>query len=196
MPTVEVDEEEVRQNHRLRQTIATLMADPDTKLSLQKLVKKKFPTASTPELDAAEAVEAKQGSVSKEIDELKAQIAKDKQERDDRERLTKLNSDFEGGFERLRQAGWQKDGIDAVRKVMEEKGILDHDIAVAYIEKLHPPQSPLTPGGQGAWNFMDQVADDETDLKKMIETKGENGPLLDKLVRETLNDVRGNPPRR
>ncbi len=74
---------------------------------------------------------------------------------------------------------------------MEDKGILDADIAAAYFEKQHPPQAPVTPGGSGAWNFMDMPADGDADLKKLVETKGESEQLIQKMAIDALNDVRG-----
>lgn len=192
MPLIEVDEEEVRKARSLRDTVAAIWNDPTTKLEFQKVVKKKFPGAVTPELDAAAVVESQTGGVTKEVEELKKQIAADKAEREQQDKLRSLETNYAAGFDKLRRNGWTEEGIEGVKKIMEEKGILDHDIAAAYFEKQHPPQDLISPNGRtGAWNFMDDVREDESDLKKLIESKGENNALLDKMAREALTEVRG-----
>ena len=82
-------------------------------------------------------------------------------------------------------------GEESVRKLMEEKGITDPEIAWAYHQRLHPPQSPIQNSGSGAWNFLEPPADDQVDLKRLIETKGESIPLIDKMARDALADIRG-----
>src|SRR5260370_1151126 len=84
------------------------------------------------------------------------------------------NNASEDGISKLVAEGWMPDGIAAVRKLMEEKAIIDPAIAAAYYEKTHPPAAPVA-GGGGPWNFIDATAagGDDPDWKKLIETKGE-----------------------
>lgn len=188
---VEVDEEQLLSDQKLRATVGRLMANPKAKLLIQEAAKVVDPTANTPELDAVRAAGEKLDPVSKELSELRKEMAEEKANREARERLQALNAQHEAGFSRLRQQGWTDKGIEEVRKIMEEKGILDHDIAAAYHEKLHPPQNLVTPNGSGGWNFMDQVsADTDADLKKLIETKGDSIPLIDKMARDALTEHR------
>ena len=74
---------------------------------------------------------------------------------------------------------------------MKEKGIVDPLIAAAYVEKMLPPQLPATPSGGTSWNFIEGVQDGEADLKKLIESKGNYEPLIDKMAHEALSEVRG-----
>ena len=74
---------------------------------------------------------------------------------------------------------------------MEERGILDIEVAAAFYEKQNPPQVPATPRGMGGWNFVEQVNDSEADLKKLLDTRGNNEVLADKMAREALNEFRG-----
>ena len=87
--------------------------------------------------------------MSKTVADLRKEIADDKAEREKKIRLDALNGTVEGGLAKLRRAGWTDEGLTEVRKLMDEKGILDSEIAAAYYEKQHPPQTPATPSGVG-----------------------------------------------
>jgi hypothetical protein len=79
---------------------------------------------------------------------------------------------------------------------MDAKGILDPEDAALIFERDNPPPPPAMPGGSGPWNFMEPSPESGDDIKKLIESKGENGLLLDKMVREGLAEVRGTQGRR
>ena len=74
-------------------------------------------------------------------------------------------------------------------------GHLDPLDAAAIVEKSMPPQAPVTPGGSGAWNFMDTPNEGEVDLKKMIETKGAQDRIPEKMAWDAINEMRGTPRR-
>lgn len=195
MATQEIDEEDLRRHYALRDTVNTLLSDPKAKLLVQQAVKLKYPNAVTPELDAAIAQVRNANATQTELDKLRQEIATDKADRENAERLRKLNTDFEAGFDRLRtQRGYTDAGIAEVRKLMEENGTLNHEMAANHFDRLHPPQEPMR-AGSGAWGFMEPAADTGDDIKKLIETKGENPGLTDKMARDALSDVRGQPRR-
>lgn len=192
MPIVEVDEEELKRSRTLTETIAKIMADPEAKLKIQEATKKVFPNAVTPELDAVRARAESEGGVAKEMAALKKQWEDEKIEAANQRKLDALKTGIEDGLARLRRQGWTDDGIDGVRKLMEEKGLLDVQIAADHFEKQHPPVGVVSPGGQGAWNFTDmQTGETDADMQKFIDSKGESIPLLDKLINTALSDVRG-----
>lgn len=196
MPKIEVDEEEYVRNSRLRDTVAKIWANPKTRVQLQALHKEVDPSAQTPELDAQAPVNEAISSIKKDMSEFLAEQRKEKAEREQQEKLSSLNSKISSGLAALRQAGWNDTGIKGVEEIMEKHGIVDVEIAANHYEKLHPPPPPVTPGGSGAWNFLEPPSDDDADLKQLIESKGQSMPLLDKMVRDTLADVRGQPVRR
>ena len=188
---VEIDEEDLRKAATLRNTVSTLMSDPESKLLLQKALKKKFPNAVTPELDAQEASAGANDTVLKEVEAVKKQIADDKAEREKREKIDSLTGSIEKQKLKFRRAGWFDEDIAAVEKLMEEKGTTDFEMAAALYEKNRPPPQVATPSGVGGWNFAENVADTEVDLKKLLESKGNNEALADKMAREALQEVRG-----
>lgn len=188
---VEVDEEQYLRDQRLRATLDKIMAKPEARRKVLEAYRDVDPTTSIPELDAAKSVNEPIDALKKEIEEMKAQSATEKAEREKQEKLAKLNSDWGEGRRKLREAKYTDEGITAIEKFMEEKGLVDHEVGAAAFERLHPPSTPATPSHTGGWNFLESVTDADKDIKALIETKGESNPLLDKMAREALNDVRG-----
>lgn len=190
MPTVEVDEEQVRRDNALRVTVSKILAKPESKALMEQAYKLVDPNAVTPELDARKIVDDRVGKTEATVAELRQQIADDKAAREQADRMSQLDAKVEKSFSRLRQQGVTEEGIAGVKKIMEDEGIVNPEIAWAHFEKLHPPQNPVAPN-TGSWNFLDQPAEGADDLKKLIETRGESNQLVDKMAFEALNEVRG-----
>ena len=190
MPTAEIDEVELLRLRRQDQTVHALMANPKAKRKVLEAYREHDPNARIPELDAEAAAAAPVNELSKTVADLRKEIADDKAEREKKIRLDALNGTVEGGLAKLRRAGWTDEGLTEVRKLMDEKGILDPEIAAAYYEKQHPPQTPATPSGVGGWNFVENVQDSEADLKKLLDSKGNNEALADRMAREALGEIR------
>lgn len=196
MPKVEVDEDELVRSRKLRDVVAKIYSSPKAKLLLQQAHKEVDPEAQTPDLDAQKPIDDAISGIKQELTSFINESKKEKQEREEKERLDALNNQVNSGLAALKRQRWTEEGLKGVRELMDKHGILDAEIAASYYEKLHPPATPAMPGGTGAWNFLEMPAEDDVDLKKLIETKGESAPLLDKMVRETLAEMRGQPVRR
>lgn len=191
MAKVEIDEEEVRANQALRATVGAILSNPKAKLLVQQAQKLVNPNAVTPELDQQRVVAEPVDEIRKEIATLRKEREDEKAEREQREKLAALNGNIETGIAALKREGWTEEGIKGVRDLMDKHGILDVEIAAAAFEKKHPPAAPASPSGSGAWNFLEMEGDGDADLKKLIETKGESNVLLDKMIRDSLNETRG-----
>lgn len=191
MPVTEIDEVELMNLRRLQGTAAKILSNPKAKKLLEQAHKLVDPNAITPSLDQEREIQEPVSKALEEVAALKKQLEDEKAERAKTEKLTAIQSKIDQGKMQLRKEGWTDEGIAGVEKLMDEKGLLDPLDAAAIFEKLHPPQQPVNPSGSGAWNFLDGVQDGEADLKKLIETKGESSPLLDKMSREALAEVRG-----
>ena len=187
----ELTEEEIRRLQTQDRTLHSLMGNPKAKKKILEAYKAANPEASIPELELEEAAKAPVMALEKDIAELKKQLADEKAENEKNTKLAQLSGSIEAGITKLRQAGWLDENIAELRKTMEERGILDVDIAAAYYEKQHPPQEVATPRGVGGWNFIDNVQDNEADLKKLLDTKGQSEVLADKMARDALNEYRG-----
>lgn len=188
---LEIDEDTWNQREQLFKVASTIYANPKARVLLEQAQKLVNPNAPTPAIDEMTARNEPIEATLAELADIKKQL---QDERDNREREQKLASikDMQNrGFAALRQQHFTNDGITAIEKIMEEKGILDPLDAAAIFEKHNPPAAVATPGGTGGWNFMEGLTDTDGDLKRLIETKGESEPLLNKMVNETLNEMRG-----
>lgn len=192
---VEIDEDELGRLRTLQRTLGTIVAHPEARKMVQKAHKLVDPNVAIPEIDAESSSDKRFAEVSKKLGEMEKQLADEKVEKENKTKLDAVNNQITTGISKLRRDGWTDEGIKGVEKIMEEKGILDPEIAAAYFEKMHPPSAPATPAGGPAWNFMDLPTEGEDDLKKLVESRGESDPALRKLIQTGLDEVRG-PSRR
>lgn len=190
MATVEVDELELQQNRSLRALVEGLAKNPRTAKKLHSLIKEIQPDAKLAE-PPADPYEDRFSSLEKELAAEKKARADESAKREQDTKIQSLQQKQDADFADLRRNKWTDDGIEKVKKIMEERGILDVEVAASYIEKQFPQQQPVTPNGSQSWNFLELPADNNDDLKKLIETKGESVPLVDKMAREALADIRG-----
>lgn len=191
---VEVDETELLRLRRLGETVGQMTKSPTAKRKLLEALKDVRPDdPSVKELDRPDPVEQRFDELAKANADLRKQIEDDKAEREKNAKLDTIKRQQDEGFARLRQARWTDDGIAKVKAVMEEQGILNVDIAAKWIEsQMPPPADVVTPGGSGSWNFADSLATEtDADLKRLIDSKGENEGLLRKMAGEAIAEVRG-----
>ena len=197
MPRIEVDEESWQQGEKLKSTLVKMMADPEAALMVERALKKVDPEAKTPRLDAQKPVEDRFDALTKNLTDLQKQLADDKTDREQQDKLRKLNANWQEGRKTILAEGYTEDGLKAVEELMEKEGIVNHKAGLAYFERLHPPQAPSTPSGSGAWNFLgDLPTEGDDDIKKLIESRGQNEPLADKMARVAVNEIRNQMPRR
>jgi CubicO group peptidase (beta-lactamase class C family) len=60
----------------------------------------------------------------------------------------------------------------------------------AWAATLNPPQAPVQQS-TGGWDFLTMPQEGGEDLKRLVETKGENDRLVDKMAFEALKEIRG-----
>lgn len=192
MTTVELDEVELQRLQKQDRTVHALMANPKAKRKIFEAYKEHDPNARIPELEMEAAAKAPVDALEKTVLELRKELADDKAEREKEARLNALNGTVDAGMAKLRRAGWTDDGLTEVRKLMDERGILDPEIAAAYYEKQHPPQNPATPSGIGGWDFTAPVQDDSY-TKTLLGSKAaaDNEQLAMSEARKALNEFRG-----
>ncbi len=129
--------------------------------------------------------------------ELTDQIAALKKERDDERReqtLASIADKQAKAFARLKnEHRYTDEGVEAVRKLMETKGLLDVDDAVAIFERANPPAVPATPGGGmtgTSWGFADVNDKSDELIKQLIASKGENDYVTNQMTTAALQDFR------
>jgi hypothetical protein len=198
MAIVELDEVELQRLRRQDQTVHALMANPKAKRKIFEAYKDVVPNAQIPELEMEAAAKAPVEALEKEFKEFRDKAEKYAADREKDDRLSALNGTVESGMTKLRRAGWTDDGLTEVRKLMDERGILDPEIAAAYYEKQHPPASPATPGGGvGGWDFTAPVEEDSY-TKTLLGSKSaaDNEQLAMNEANKALKEFRQQQARR
>jgi hypothetical protein len=198
MATVELDEVELMRLRKQDTTIQALMQNPKAKRKIFEAYKDVVPDAKIPELEMEAAAKAPVEALEKEFKEFRDEVAKERAEREKNDRLNALNGSVESGMTKLRRAGWTDDGLAEVRKLMDDRGILDPEIAAAYYEKQHPPAAPATPSGIGGWDFTSAPAEDDSYTKLLLSSKSaaDNEQLAMNEAKKALNEFRGAQQRR
>ena len=159
--TYEITEQQFKEDKNLRETVQKLLADPKAGPMVEQALKLVMPNAATPRLDRQNQIQEPINAALKEVADLKAEMKKDKDEREKNEKLAAMGAKIEADKAKLRRDGWTEEGIKGVEKQMEDSGIIDVMDAAAIFEKKHPPQQPVMPSGTGAWNFMEGIGDGE-----------------------------------
>jgi len=192
MPKIEVDEDEWNRNEGIRKTVAAIAADPKRRAQLEKLHKEVDPSIKTPTLDTEKAVIEPVEALKKELEDMKKAQADEAAKNQQDSLRAKQEAEFESGRRWMQENKWTAEGIEAVEKIMADKGILDHKIAAAYFEKENPPQPPAMPGGQGSWNFLDLPTDDkgDVDIKNLIQSaNARDDGRLDRVASKMASDA-------
>ncbi len=194
MAKIEVDEGDYNRMLALQGVASRIVADPKARRKLEEAHKLVDPNASTPFLDQERLANEPMTAMRTELTD---QIAALKKERDDEKReqtLASIADKQAKAFARLKnEHRYTDEGVEAVRKLMETKGLLDVDDAVAIFERANPPAVPATPGGGmtgTSWGFADVNDQSDALIKELIATKGESGSATDRLATNALNDFR------
>lgn len=188
---IEIDEDEYNRLTGVSRLAAQIHANPEGRKLLEQAHKTINPRAPTPTLEQEARFSQPLTELQKQVADVAAMV-KDKFEKDESEKkLGALEHQQREGFSRLRDGGYTDAGIEAVQKIMSEKGILDPEIAAAYHEKINPPAVPVTPTGSNAVNFIEAFNDDSNKaLNDLLQSRGESERALNTLVQESLTDFR------
>jgi hypothetical protein len=196
MAKVEIDEAEFLRLSKLNNFVHAGLQNPEAARLIERASKIIDPNIKTPRLDQDAAIQTPLQKMQADMTALSKKIDDDVAARTQNQTLAALNKQRDDGIRELRRTGWTDDGIKAVEKLMDEKGILDVEIAAAYHEKQHPPQAPAMPGSSGGWNFMESVTEDsDKDLNAMIQAFGAKDEIkadriASSLASKALTEVR------
>lgn len=195
MARVEVDEAELLTSRSVVAAVNEMLRNPKSKELLEQARKTANPQAYVPGVDDKAPINAALDDFRKELKAEREAREKDRQAEDERRRLDEARRQVDEQKGRLRAAGYTTEGIAAVEKMAEERGIFDLEAAAALHEKLNPPPAPAEPNGFGSWGFFDQETKDDTFVQKMMESRGEDDEALHREVHAALREVRGQPAR-
>lgn len=191
MPTREIDETEFVRSEALRKTVGAMLANKDARKLLLQAQKVVQPNAAIPEIDAAVPINDAVAEVTKKFDDFRKEM-KDKEEKDLTERRqSELDVKWQAGKRALKSRGYTDEGIAEVEKLMEAKGLIDHEDGLIIFEKLHPPAEPAKSAGIGSYNFFEMPEKGEDMMKKLLATRGEDESTIRQLTNEAITEVRG-----
>jgi hypothetical protein len=193
MPKVEIDEAEYNRLAALQGIASKIVANPAARKRLEEAHKMVDPNATTPALDQErQQAEPLQAMEKKFADELAA-IKKERDDERNEARISRIAGEQERGFRRLRtEYRYTDEGVEAIRKLMETKGLVDVDDAVAIFERSNPPPTLASPSGMtgSAWGFADVNADSDKSVQELIATKGAVDSVTDRMAMTALNEFR------
>lgn len=186
----EIDESELLAHQQVTQVVNGILAKPEARKLLLQARKIADPNAVIPELDAQAPVQSELAAFRKELAEEREARAKERREAEEQRRIDEFQTGWRAQKKALRDEGWSDEGISAVEKHAQEKGIADLEVAAAHYEKLHPPAEVARPGGLfGMMAEVDQPSDDAF-MKAMIESKGDDESALNKEIGAAIRDFR------
>lgn len=188
MATIEIDENELANWRNLQPVLAAIEKHPEARALAQKAAALAAPERASPEVKLREEFT---GSIS----EIKDMLAKDREERekekaerDAASKTAEMQQQWTAGRAKLRSQGFNQEGIDAIEKLMEERGVADHEVAAAYFERLNPPPEPLMTGGN-RWDWSAPEVKNAPDLKPLFE--GREDEFLGPAIANAIKEVRG-----
>ena len=161
---------ELRQAHAL---LKSLYADQAVGIDFKKLVKKKFPTASIPDLDAVVKVDELSGTLGKTVEALGKTLndkidgflnarAKEKEDQD--------VAVFAGKIEKIsKERGYTKEGTEKLLEMMKERGIGDPDDAVVIFEARQPKPAPTPRQFSSRMDFVSPSVKDDESFKALMD---------------------------
>ena len=191
----EIEEADLLAQQQVVGVVADIMNNAEARklfLSSKKIAR---PNEPIPEIDAAAPIRA-------DIDEMKKMLADEKKAREEERKAAeaaRAQNEFESRWDKqratLRDSGWLAEGIEKVEKFAHERTIPDLEAAAALYEKLNPPAAPTEPMGRSFMDVFNPNPDEDTDMKKLLETRGNSEGLLNKMIGDALREVRGQPRR-
>lgn len=160
---IEIDETELSGLKSLQATVQKWMANPAARRKVLEAQKALDPNIVIPELDAAKPLEAALSEMDKKLSALDERLSKDADERAKAKTISELTSCWEKGRGELRTQGYTDEGLTKIEKLMEERGIADHDAGAALFDRLNPPEVPIAPQNSGFDVLMNNFASNGTD---------------------------------
>src|SRR5258708_2828947 len=184
MPNIEVDEAEFLANKKLRETVRKMLEKPSAAKLLKLAEKEIDPTISHPEIEMERAVDEKVGALTKTVTDFIAESKTAREKDAEDRRLERLQESMESGITRLKaEEGLTDEGEKALRELMTKKGIPDVDDAWAIFQRHNPPPPPAAPSSGRMFDVISAAKNgDDEFIKGMIESRGENQSLVDKVA--------------
>lgn len=183
MGTREVDETQLQSLQNVARSVSEIMKDPKRRMKLLELQKEAEPNAVIPEIEVVKPVEAAIASMNEKFDKLATELQSEREKRENDQKLAEFAAKYEKGRTTLRTRGYSDEGVASIEKLMEERGIANHEDGMAVWERMNPPQEPVK-SPSGLTRFLQAAhADGEDELsKQLIASKGNDDFVLDRMI--------------
>lgn len=194
--TIEVDEAQYLAQQQTVQALSQIVANPKAKKLLLEAQKVVNPNITIPQDYQDEVRTEFEAKLKKQSDEFEAfKKAQEEKEAKDKEEAAKraFVDNWESAKGRLRGQGYQDEGIAAIEKLAQERGIPDLEAAAALFDRLNPPATPIQSGrGYGSMNLFEPPEDKSQaeQMKKLLESRGEDESTLNQMISSALRDHR------
>ncbi len=182
MSTRWVDESELLGMANIVRATREIMAHPQARKMLLNAQKIVSPNAVIPEIDAAAPVHAA-------IEEIRAELAAARQEREEESNAKKLDA-FKQQWEEQRQtllARYDAATVEAIQQHAEAEGIPSLRVAAADWEKhVAPARESGNPFAVDIFN----PSQDADEIKRLMETRGDDERAVNTMIGKALADAR------
>ncbi|MDE2097100.1 MAG: hypothetical protein KGL39_07630 [Patescibacteria group bacterium] len=198
---VEVDEADLLRSRQLAEAIQKINAHPEGRKLLAKAQKTAFPEMPIPEDYQDEVLRVVQEEREARL-ALEKKIAEEAAAREAAEKQREFVSAWQRQQNAVRERypELNEEAIKAIETMASERGIPDFEAAAALWVRDHPPATPATPSGFGAFNLFDQPAPEDDRAKYMDELMkspdGTNDAATDRYVRKILSEQQAPAGRR
>ncbi len=138
----EINDAELAELRKLQAFHKSLYDDNSVGMEFRKLIRKKYPQASIPELDALEAAEKSGSSIEKKFEELSKgatekidKFLSDRQKEQDDSAVAAYQARFD---KMVKERGYTEEGQKKLIELMKTKGIREPEDAAIIFETMQP----------------------------------------------------------
>lgn len=189
MAKAEIEESDLLNLQHISGVVDQVMKAPETRAQFLRLAKAANPKLSIPEVDAAAPVIGAVNSLNKKFDDFVTAQAEKERKAIEEGQINTLRNAWAADEAQLRSEGWRAQGIEQVRKFAEDNGISNLRIAADAFERRNPQPDPAQSRAAG-WSLFAGPEAEDTFIKDMMDSAGNNESRLDAEIRQTLADVR------
>ena len=188
---VEIEETELHNFQQVSTAVRSMLGNPKARKLLLQAQKEIAPGMVIPEIDAPAELSTAISKAEQIALDAKQQMADFIAAQEAEKKTNAFASAWEGKKSALRQQGYTDEGITKIEALAQERGIPDLDAAAALFDRLNPPAPPATPNGFGTWDLFQPTEREGEDMKKLLESRGDDDMALRKLIDGTLTEMRG-----
>jgi hypothetical protein len=191
MPVIEVDEATLAawpEMQRIWNIAGRISTDPKARELMQEAVLIAAPDAAGPEARIRKEIKERESAIEERLNKFLDAQAEEKKKAETEAARRALEKQWLDGRASARKAGYDGESLANLEKFMEDKGIVDHDVAISHFERLNPPPPPSITGGS-RWNFFDQPAEAAPDMKRLYEQDYDG--FLNQAIPAALREARG-----